>query len=418
MRILFTAWAWPSHVFPMVPLAWACQAAGHQVRFASTASVTETVAHAGLTPVEVGADADLPAMSTAGPMAAWHTQQRWPVRWSRRPDLLEPGQRAVLDALAAKEIAMAESMVDGLVGFARRWGPDLVVHDAVSYAGAVAGAVLGVPTASHMWGSVDVMRNERTLTGEPRPGLLRIFERFGAAPRIDPDLRLDPCPPRLRIPGGADRASVRYVPYNGPGTLPEWLHAPAARPRICITWGVTTGRIGGPGPGDLLPQVIEAAQGHGAEVVLALAPGQRDRLDALPADVRAVEGLPLHLLLPSCSAVVHQGGGGTTMTATAAGVPQLVVSPRPEQMLTGDQLAAVGAGRHLVRNELLREPDPVPLLRKEIAALLGDPDHRAEAAALRDEVRAMPSPAEAVGTLERLAGSRPAGSGARAEEAK
>ncbi|WP_030905212.1 nucleotide disphospho-sugar-binding domain-containing protein [Streptomyces sp. NRRL F-5126] len=406
MRILFTAWAWPSHVFPMVPLAWACQAAGHEVRVASTASIEAAVAHTGLTSVVAGAEPDLPAMSTKGALTSWHTQGRWPSEWTRHFDLLDPGQRGVLDALAAKEIAMAEAMADGLVAFARVWRPDLVVHDAVSYAGAVAASALGVPSASHMWGSVDVMHNERTLEGEPRAELLRLFERFGAEPRIDPDVWLDPCPPRLRIAGGRGRQSIRYVPYNGPGALPDWLIDPAPRRRVCVTWGVTTGRIGLGGPGDLLDEVVEAVGGLDAELVLALAPGQAERLGTLPEGTRVVEGLPLNLLLPSCDAVVHQGGGGTSMTSTAAGVPQLVVSPRPEQMLTGDRLAAVGAGRHLVRGELLREKDPVPVVREAVRALLDDPSYRTRATELRDEVAAMPSPAGVVAVLERLVAER------------
>jgi hypothetical protein len=48
----------------------------------------------------------------------------------------------------------------------------------------------------------------------------------------------------------------------------------------------------------------------------------------LPRNVRATGYLPLDLVLPSCSAVVHHGGGGTFTTAVAERVPQLITPCR------------------------------------------------------------------------------------------
>jgi len=44
MRVLFTSWAWPTHLYAMVPLARACRAAGHDVVVASPPALADTIA--------------------------------------------------------------------------------------------------------------------------------------------------------------------------------------------------------------------------------------------------------------------------------------------------------------------------------------------------------------------------------------
>ncbi|MFI7394429.1 nucleotide disphospho-sugar-binding domain-containing protein [Streptomyces tendae] len=416
MRVLLTTWAWPSHLFPMVPLGWALQAAGHEVRVAVGPGLTDAVSRAGLCPVTVRDDADLVGMSTAPALNSWHHQQRWTSDWYDRPELLSPAQREMYTALGHKQTAMAAAMVDGVLDFAREWRPDLVVHDAVTFAGLVAGAVLGVPTAATLWGNIAIPRHQRDpLTGELAADFTALFERFGVAPKPEPDLWIDPCPPRMGLPSPEPRLTTRFVPYNGPGGCPDWLRVPAGRRRVCVTWGITTGRIQADGDTGIFDQVAEAVSGLDAEVVFALSAAQRDRLGAATADVRVVEALPLHLLLPSCAAVVHQGGGGTTMTAVWSGTPQLIVSPRPEQMMTGDRLERLGAARHLLRSELTADPAAgTKALRGALLDLLDDAAYARGAAELRDEQRAQPSPADHVPRLEELAASGGSGGPGRA----
>ena len=56
MRVLFTSWAWPTHYYQMVPLAWALRAAGHEVRAASAPALSATIAASGVPAVGVGDD--------------------------------------------------------------------------------------------------------------------------------------------------------------------------------------------------------------------------------------------------------------------------------------------------------------------------------------------------------------------------
>ncbi|MCX5199482.1 DUF1205 domain-containing protein [Streptomyces sp. NBC_00249] len=404
MRVLLTTWAWPSHLYPMVPLGWALQAAGHEVRVAVGPSLADAVTAAGLTPVVVRDDADLVGLSTAPALNSWHHQERWTSDWYGRPELLSPARREMYAALGRKQTAMAASMVDGVVDFARDWRPDLVVHDAVTFAGLVAGAVLGVPTVATLWGAIALPLHHRDLlTGEPSPEFAALFERFGVPPKLGPDLWLDPCPPGMSLPSPEPRLPYRYVPYNGPGAAPDWLREPADRPRVCVTWGITTGRIRTAGATDVFDQVVEAVSGLDAEIVFALSPAQREGLGALPAGARVVESLPLNLLLPSCAVVVHQGGGGTTMTAVRSGTPQLIVSPRPEQMMTGDRLERLGAARHLVRGELADDPvGATARLRTALLDLLADESGVRAASRLRADMLAQPAPASLLPHLETL----------------
>jgi UDP:flavonoid glycosyltransferase YjiC (YdhE family) len=113
--------------------------------------------------------------------------------------------------------------------------------------------------------------------------------------------------------------------------------------------------------------------------------------------VRVLERFPLSLLLPSCAAVVHHGGAGSAMTSMWAGVPQLLVTFAPEQTVSGTRIAAAGAGVHLLGHQADRST-----LRDAVAALVGDPGYRTQAAGLRRELLSRPSPAELVATLEKL----------------
>ncbi|WP_342749388.1 nucleotide disphospho-sugar-binding domain-containing protein, partial [Streptomyces milbemycinicus] len=140
--------------------------------------------------------------------------------------------------------------------------------------------------------------------------------------------------------------------------------------RVCVAWDDP----GGP------PKPVRAALRHaetrGAEVVLWPGPAA-----------------PPYRLPAGCRAVLHQGGGTAVVAAAAAGVPQLVVAPRPEQQLNGARLALVGAGR-------LVPVDASPArLFAELSALLEQPSYAAAARELRAEVLSMAGPDEAVTRL-------------------
>nr|CAE17547.1 glycosyltransferase [Streptomyces griseus subsp. griseus] len=404
MRLLFTAFPSPSHLFPMVPLAWAARAAGHEVRVAGAPSLVDAITASGLPAVPVGAEVDLTGTSRGGSLSGWHDHERWPAGWPVTPSLLDGRRKELLEALGQRQFAIAAGMLDDLVRFGEAWRPDAVVHDAVSYAGPVAGSVLDIPSVSHLWGSPGLQRLEmKGLGPDPQDGFVALFDRYRAAVRTWPDAWVDPCPPSMGFGSGPDVHSVQYVPYNGPGRIPVRLLDPPSRPRVCVTWGATTAKLLGADMTELLRQAVEAVAALPVEVVLATTADQRQLLGDLPPSVRTEISVPLHMLLPGCVAVVHHGGAGTTLTAARHGVPQLTITRRPEPTLNGERQALTGAGINLTYGEVSRTERPVETVREQVTRLLDDRSYRDAAGRLSAEILAQPSPADLVGVIEKLA---------------
>ncbi|MFI6660229.1 nucleotide disphospho-sugar-binding domain-containing protein [Streptomyces sp. NPDC050523] len=407
MRILFTTFPWHSHHFPMVPLESAALAAGHEVRVASTPGLMPVVTASGLPGVPVGQDVDLASLSNDRSRASWHVQRRWPEDWPVHPELLDDTQFALIENLGRMQALMASAMLDDLLGLARSWQPELVVHDAVTLAGPVVAAALGVPNVSHLWGTPGVQRIEMHRLGdEPLPEYAELYERVGAPVRTEPTAWVDPSAPGIRYPVGPTCRQMRYVPYNGPGLLPDWLLRKHSGSRVCVTWGATDMALRGGGSViDRVRRCVEAAAEVADEVVVAVTEQTAQALGGapLPDRARVAVGLPLHLLVPSCDLVVHHGGAGTSMTAAGAGVRQLLITTRPEPTVNGTRLAASGAARHLMADEVFADPDAVRVLRAEMDLLLSDPAYGAAARRLADGMRTQPTPAELVADLTNLA---------------
>jgi UDP:flavonoid glycosyltransferase YjiC (YdhE family) len=288
-------------------------------------------------------------------------------------------------------------MLDGLVDVCRRWVPDVIVHDPTTYAGPLAAAALGVPAVRHIWG-VDFQATVR----EYEPDLLEPFlERLGLS---DLDTRgaltIDPCPSSLQIDSDDRRHRVRYIAYNGAATMPRWLLRPPDRPRICVSWGTTSGTFRN--DAKTVHSVLAAVAGLDVEVVAALSAGDSEALEPLPANVR-VGPVPLHLLLPTCALVVNQGGAGTVMTAAAAGLPQLIAPRLPDQVLSAQRLSRRGAG------ERLSGAGPEEVL-DAVRRILDSPGMRRTARELGEESAAQAAVGTAVDALAAVAATATAGS--------
>lgn len=369
---------WPTHFLPMVPVGWALRAAGHEVRVAVPPSCVDAVAGAGLPALGTGQDVEV----------VRGTRDR------RDGDGHAPRAR-ILNALDTF-VGVAAAMAGDLVEHARTWRPDLVVHDPLAFAGPLAAAVLGVPSVRHLWGA-DMTTNgdvtQASLLAE-LSSFEALLSRFGLRELADlGTLTLDPCPPSVQVPAPVERQPIQYVPYNGPGVQPRWTTTLPPAPRVCVTWGRTVarfaGRIGFPARA-----VVEAALAEGAEVIVATT---QDQLPELPSGVRVAVSVPLHMLLPACSVIVHQGGGGTVLTSLRMGVPQLVLGQLPDHAFHAERIAQSGVGLRLDPAEA-----DVPRLRAELSRLLSEPSYAQAARRVREEMLGRPTPAEVVGVLERL----------------
>ncbi|MEV0001855.1 nucleotide disphospho-sugar-binding domain-containing protein [Micromonospora sp. NPDC050980] len=390
MRILMSTWGWRSHFYGLVPLGWALQAAGHEVRVASHPSMVAPITAAGLAAVPLGEDIDF-AEAFAGRIGA--------VGALDEPDPAPAGLVEPAITADGGVVRLADALLDDLVDFGRAWQPDLIIWEPFNLAAPVAAAALRVPGVLHLWGPDSSV----TLRLDPESVIGPLAARFGlAATDVTPqgDLTIDPAPPPMQVPTARPGRPVRFVPYNGTAVLPPWLHRPADRPRVCVTAGTMMAGVGLTDRLDLAGVVRSVAE-LDVEVVVVVEPRQRRGLDAMPANVRLADApLALRLVLPTCAAIVQQGGAGTTMTALAQGVPQLVLPQVSDQHFNAERLAATGAGTWLTPEEA-----GGAVLRDTVGELIGDGPARAAAALMRDRIRALPSPADLVPALTALTGA-------------
>ncbi|MEU6256478.1 nucleotide disphospho-sugar-binding domain-containing protein [Streptomyces sp. NPDC047043] len=384
MRVLFVGHG-PAHIPWIIPLAWAARLAGHEVRVAVRPQCVAPVTRAGLVAVPVGDEAVTAAVA-ARPLGLG------PGRLKQAGESVAVLDSDLAEALVEKMVAVADTLTDDLVAFARFWRPDVVVHDTAAAAGLVAAAALKVPAVGHTWGvSLGVHCESEA---ELRPSYARLFERFGLDPVVGPSVWIDPCPPGLRPPHGVRRADMRYVPFAGPAALPPWLRTgrDTQRPLVAVTGGVTTTALD-----EVRDHVIASLRELGADVVLAVTAAQAENLPQLPDGVRAVESFPLDVLLAHCDALVHHGGVGSGLIAVTHGLPQLLLPQNAFQEHWAHLVRASGAGTAL----------PADAAEGAVGAavrdLLARPSYRQRARALRDEIDAMPTPDRLVGFLEACA---------------
>ena len=291
-------------------------------------------------------------------------------------------------------------MVDDLLALARSWRPDLVVYDPLTHAGPLVAKLLGVPAVRSLFGpDVTYFING---AGEAL-GLGPLLQRFGLD-HLDllGAASVDPCPPSLQYPATVAptrRIHTRYIPYNGIAEVPA--HLPSNdRTRICLTWGTSVARLLGDHaflPGEVVLGAAKLAQERDADLVLAITANQRHLLPDLPPHVKVHENVPLHALLPTCHALIHQGGAGTLLTGLLNGLPQIILTQLVDQTANAIQLVHTGAGLNLPATNLTATD-----LLTAGHDLLDNPTYRQAAQHLQHEITTQPTPTHIIDTLREL----------------
>lgn len=414
MRVLFTVSSWPSHYFPLVPLAWALRAAGHDVQVLCSPSETDVLTGAGLTPVPVLEGVDMPTYVRMGNMMTAFVEA-WPYPDPPpHPDTKELVDVSTYD-VQGRWATWCESAGERLrrtVGVAadymRKWRPDLVVYELLCFEGALAAEEVGVPAVLQLWGPCGLEDAMETIGGDNKGGhfssataksILGQIAGEDLADRVFSRLEyvLDVCPAPVAPSILSTRVPMRYVPYNGPGAVPLELPARSGRPRVCVAWGRSASQQFGVVT-NKIPQVIQAATELGAEVLLLAAQNDVEVCGPLPDSVRTLVDVPLHLVLPECDAVVHYTGAGVTMTSMAAGVPQLALPLTHNYAVLSRRFDRAGCGLSLLNYEA-----DVKSIKDALARLLHEPSFAMAAADLAAQASSMPSPAAIVDTLEQIA---------------
>jgi UDP:flavonoid glycosyltransferase YjiC (YdhE family) len=275
------------------------------------------------------------------------------------------------------------------------WQPHLVVHEMAELAAPLVSTSLGVPYVDVGYGAL-IDRELLTAAGtaaaahwqargmEPHP-LAGLFRH----------LYIDPCPPTLQNPEINDLEAVQRLQPSVAQHVerrPAWLSSLPHNQTVYLTlgtvWNTDT---------ELFRVAIEALAGRVNLIVTIGRQHDPEQFGPQPAGVLIHRYIPQDELLPWCDAAVVHGGSGTVLGALAHGLPLLVLPQGADQWNNAERVAASGAGLRLLRDEI-----SVDAIRHAVAALLDEPSYRRTSAAIQDEIRGMPSAAEAVTRIEAL----------------
>lgn len=380
MRILLAALGSPGHAFPLVPLATALSAAGHEVTFAVGPDVRDAIASTGL-----------PVVTAGGRLRdgfAVVRERHGITGWPTDPDVVRTlAGEAFGDVLPRRTLADVAPWLDG-------HRTDLVVAELGAPGAALAAAAAGVPCVLHGF-------------GRRPPPQAPMYHRAGGpvaalAAELGLDLGegdplghayLDVCPPALQnAPRGDElrELPLRPTPWNPPvpGSVPPDPH----RPWVYLTLGTAMGSAA------VLRVAAGALAGLGVDVLVAAGSVDLGDLEGVAAERVRVEPFVAQAdLLRSAhppALVVHHGGSGTTLAAAAGGIPQLVVPQGADQFFNAQAVAAVGAGATVDASA------DVATIAAAAAPLLGGGPARDAARALAAEIVAMPSPADVAARVE------------------
>lgn len=380
MKILVTTG--PAHplYFPIVPLAWALRAAGHQVIVATPENFGETVHQSGLPSVTVGGSVQM-----AQVMGTDRDGNR--VQVPATDEEMAAGVGRGFGRLGAR-------VIDDTCDLVRQWRPDVILTEGYSVAvAAAASALYDVPWIRHTVGPGD-LEVDRWAAAE----LAAEFTRLGVTDLPAPAMVVDNCPP-LMADEPTDAQLMRYVPYGEPTDVPEWAFAERTRPRVLVTLGSVQPAIGGL---PMLQQIITALGTLPADLIVAVADFLLPQLGTLPDSVVAAGWQSLTGVLPGCDIAVHHGGPGTMMACLSQGAPQVIVPGRGKPLAAIDRLAAFGAVTQIAPPALTPQS-----MTQACQELLDDSRYGKRALEVRDQIAELPSPSDVVRRIEdMLAGRR------------
>lgn len=367
MRILFTFIGGTGHFHPLIPIARAAKAAGHDVAVAGGGTLVETIQAAGFT-----------AFPTS--------QRRLPQPRSMPP--LEPVDRALDDQVLRDSFAGigARRHASVLPDIVREWQPDVLVRDEVDFGAALAAELLGIPC-----GVVLVLAAgsflRKDLIGGP---LHELRAELGLPPdptlsMLDRDVVLSPFPPSFRSPA-----------FPLPDTAFSYRSMDPPSVGDGGTVYVTLGTI------DTYPELFERVITGLRDLPIDLVVTVGRHLDPAqfgpqPDNVRIERFIPQDEVLPHCDLAVSHAGSGSLLGALTYALPSILLPLGADQPHNAQRCVDLGIGQEL---------DPITATPHDIHAaaadMLTDPTWRHAAERLRDELAALPNVTEALHRIERL----------------
>ena len=381
VRVLFTCRPLTGHFRPLLPLAHALRAVGHDVGFACADPVAAEAARDGFEVMRVG----------LGPESRLKLLERYPD--------VDTIPRERLRATFFSELFVGielEPRARDLVEVVDAWQPDILVHEVAEFAAPLVAHLRGLPYVTHGFGAIVPEPVIQAAAGAATP----IWQAFGLEPRtragLYEHLYVDVCPPSLQETdvAGVDRIQLlRTIDRAAASDRNAWVDRDDERPLVYVTLGTVWNH-----KTDVFGAIVDALAD--LELVAVVTVGTQNDptgLGALPANVSAHRFIPQAELLPHCAAAIIHGGSGTILGALVEGVPLVLVPQGADQFTNAERAAAAGAGL-----EILPEAFSSARVRECLTAVLDDPAYRTEARRISDELVALPPPSVAVERIEQL----------------
>jgi UDP:flavonoid glycosyltransferase YjiC (YdhE family) len=391
MRALLTVQPSTGHLHPLVPVARALSAAGHEVAVCSSPSFRKEVEAFGLTHIDAGLD--------------WITSDH--ATWRSFPPMPPPGPEFGAFVVTVFAGITAGRMVPDLLAVSREWRPDLIIRESMEYGGCLAAERLGIPHASiagNGYSAVDspdvrYFPGNRRLVAAP---LARHRERFGLPP--DPDnlmpfryLHLCFTPPAWDGSAASRPANTRFLRHTNATkagvSLPEWVEQLPDRPTVLASLGTVFNSTPG-----VLEAIIEGLASEPVNLVVAIGPdGDPTRFGPLPPGVRLEPYVAQPLLLSRCAAFVTHAGFNSVKESLIAGVPMVAIPITADQPYCAQRCASLGVARVILPEQ--RSPEAV---RAATLDVLGDPSYRTKTAEFAQQMLALPGEDDLIELLEGL----------------
>lgn len=384
-RVLFSSSPGAGHVQPLLPLALALRARGHDVLFATASDGCGWAEAAGIDTVVVGID-------SRSRMAEY--ERRWPafaaLRGEARVEKMFPRLFGAITAHAA---------FPGLCETAESWQPQVVVSEAGDFAGPVVAAALGVPQVTHGFGLV-VPRERVELAAEFAAPLWQEVglevPRFGG---LYDHLYIDVYPPSMQPD---DLSYIPRIVRRRPSGVTEGgfpVEESVARtlgsgtPLVYVTFGTLFNR------NPVFAGVVDAARTlAGYEFLVTVGPdGDPEQFGPLPAHVTVTRYVSQNAVFPRTAAVVSHAGSGTLLGALAAAIPQVCIPQAADQFRNAAACEAAGAGVTLASDG--RSPVEIA---DAIRLVLDDQRYRRAASEVSREIAEMPPVEDVAAEIENL----------------
>lgn len=385
MRVLIAIQPGTGHLNPIVPLARALLATGHDVVFAAAASFCPQIEDKGFQASAAGID---------------FLEERFPDAF---PELAEmPSEAQGIHILKTIWLdSAAKAMLPDLNRLIDSWRPDILLHDCWEFATPLIGRKRGLP---HAVVAMSPFIPPQLLT-MMFPRKLEALTRE-AELEPDPDLKnpyrylyLDLYPPSLQEVSPDSLGVARHFrPWDmeHDQVSPAWIERMTGRPLVYVSMGTVFNEAP-----QLFENILEGLQHEDVEVLISL--GSETSEIKLPAfaNARVESFVPQRAILDRASVFITHAGFNSLLESVAAAVPMLCIPLSAEQPFNAANAERIGVA--VVLSRTTASPENV---RDAVRRLLQESSFKANCQQLKAELESLPGVNEAVPLIEQVADTR------------